>query len=78
MHAQASMSGGSWQHGRRRCPRYPRLAERDDRVTLAVVLDVGDPDPLRVPGADRIHLVNLSVGLHHALQAQPAGSRSPY
>jgi hypothetical protein len=47
---------------------YPWLGERDERFTLALVLDVGEVLTRHgYPAPTGATLVDLTVGLHHAL-----------
>jgi hypothetical protein len=52
---------------------YPWLAERDERFTLALVLDVGEVLTRHgYPAPTGGTLVDLTVGLHHALHPHSA------
>jgi hypothetical protein len=55
---------------------YPWLAERDERFSLALVLDVGEVLARHgYPAPTGATLVDLTTGLYHALH--PAGRYRP-
>jgi hypothetical protein len=56
---------------------YPRLTEPDERFTLALVIDVAEVlNRHGYPAPTGTTLVELTVGLHHALH-QPYQYRPP-
>jgi hypothetical protein len=57
---------------------YPWVANRDDRFTLALVLDVGEALSRHgYPAPSGAMLVDLTLGLYRALHPTPPPSYSP-